>query len=151
LVPWNWRSSSFGSLQNYRFKPCQQAQKYEFWLSLIFCNWQFLINQADRHECFVTINHLLWYIQPKPLPPAKTWEEQSRYQFVLSPHGAKIDCFHTWEALILGCIPIVKKSHIGELFHDLPVIEVEYCDQPTPEFLAMEQLRLNKRFLTTTN
>lgn len=123
----------------------KQTQKREDRLPLIFCNWHFSIDRADRQVCYDTIDRLLCHFQPKPLPPAKTWEEQSRYQFVLSPHGAGIDCFRTWEALVLGCIPIVKKSKIGELFHDLPVIEVESWDQLTPEFLAQAKLNLKNK------
>ena len=56
---------------------------------------------------------------------ADTWQLQSQHQFVLSPHGAGFDCHRTWEALLLGCIPIVKKARINDLFIDLPVIEVQ--------------------------
>jgi hypothetical protein len=123
----------------------KQAQKREDRLPLIFCNWHFSIDRADRQACYDTIDRSLCYFQSKPLPPAKTWEEQSRYQFVLSPHGAGIDCFRTWEALLLGCIPIVKKSHISELFHDLPVIEVQSWTQLTPAFLAEAKLNLKNK------
>jgi hypothetical protein len=123
----------------------QQAQKLEDRIPLIFCNWHFSIDRADRQTCYETIDRSLCYFQPKSLPPANAWEEQSRYQFVLSPHGAGIDCFRTWEALLLGCIPIVKKSHISELFHDLPVIEVQSWTQLTPAFLAEAKLDLKNK------
>jgi hypothetical protein len=41
--------------------------------------------------------------------------------FVLSPQGNGIDCHRTWEALCIGCIPIVKSSGINSLFEDMPV------------------------------
>ena len=82
-----------------------------------------LIGPIGKRALTQLINHFA--IFNPILPPANTWEEQSQYQFILSPHGAGIDCFRTWEALVLGCIPIVKKSHISELFQDLPVIAVE--------------------------
>jgi hypothetical protein len=44
-----------------------------------------------------------------------------KYAFVISPHGNGLDCHRTWEALALGCIPIVKSSGIDRLFDDLPV------------------------------
>ena len=46
------------------------------------------------------------------------------YAFVISPHGGGYDCHRTWEALILGCIPIVKTSKIDILYKDLPVLIV---------------------------
>jgi hypothetical protein len=48
----------------------------------------------------------------------------TKYAFVLSPHGNGLDCHRTWEALILGCIPIVKRSLLDSLYEDLPVLIV---------------------------
>jgi hypothetical protein len=45
----------------------------------------------------------------------------ANHAFVLSPHGNGLDCHRTWEALCLGCIPIVKTSGLDPLFEDLPV------------------------------
>ena len=45
--------------------------------------------------------------------------------FVLSPHGGGYDCHRTWEALALGCIPIVKSSPIDRVFERLPVLIVQ--------------------------
>jgi hypothetical protein len=53
-----------------------------------------------------------------------SWVNMSRYAFVVSPHGGGLDCHRTWEAILLGCIPIVKKSSIDELYKELPVLIV---------------------------
>lgn len=46
--------------------------------------------------------------------------------FCVSPPGNGIDCHRTWEALYLGCVPIVKRSILTEkLYRDLPVLQVE--------------------------
>jgi hypothetical protein len=84
---------------------------------------------------------------------ATTWELQSQFQFVLSPHGAGLDCHRTWEALLLGCIPIIKKAKINDLFVDLPVIEVEdwkEINRPKLEkwFLEIQQKPFNLEKLT---
>lgn len=91
---------------------------------LIFCNWHFSVDRADRKNCYRLIDHSLCEFQSSPLPMATTWQLQSQYQFVLSPHGAGLDCHRTWEALLLGCIPIVKRATINDLFIDLPVVEI---------------------------
>ena len=39
-----------------------------------------------------------------------TWNKQKDFAFVLCPHGGGLDCHRNWEALCLGCIPIVKTS-----------------------------------------
>jgi hypothetical protein len=41
--------------------------------------------------------------------------------FVISPEGAGMDCHRTWEALLLGCIPVVKRSLFTKIFENLPV------------------------------
>lgn len=51
-----------------------------------------------------------------------SFTNQIKYAFVISPHGNGLDCHRTWEALCLGCIPIVKKSPIDRLYTDLPVL-----------------------------
>lgn len=36
-----------------------------------------------------------------------------------------MDCHRNWEALCLGCIPIVKSSKIDSLYENLPVLIVD--------------------------
>lgn len=50
--------------------------------------------------------------------------EMSNYWYVLSPHGNGLDCHRTWEALLVGSIPVVKSSTLDLLYKDLPVIIV---------------------------
>lgn len=46
-------------------------------------------------------------------------------KFVLSPRGNGLDCHRTWEALLMGAIPIVKASTMDKAFEDLPVLIVD--------------------------
>jgi len=103
----------------------QDAKQFALREAKIFCNWHFSIDRADRKQCLDQIDHTLCYFQEKPLPMAQTWELQSQFQYVLSPHGAGLDCHRTWEALILGCVPVIKSSSIDDLFTDLPVIIID--------------------------
>jgi hypothetical protein len=59
-----------------------------------------------------------------------------RYKYVLSPHGNGLDCHRTWEALALGCIPIVKTSPLDPLFDGLPVLIVQDWSHITKQLLA---------------
>lgn len=54
-----------------------------------------------------------------------TWNKQKDYAFVICPHGGGLDCHRNWEALCLGCIPIMKESDIVKLYEDLPVLIVK--------------------------
>lgn len=120
----------------------------------VFCNWHFSIDRADRKDCLAKIDKSICYFQPKPLPTATTWEMQSNYQFVLSPHGAGLDCHRTWEALVLGCIPIIKAARLNDLFTGLPVIVVNDWQEISPALLqeSIQKLQslnsgINKLFM----
>ena len=69
----------------------------------------------------------------------KKWKEyineMSKYKFCISPRGNGIDCYRTWEALYIGCIPIVEKhEEIYTYFKDLPLLWVENYDIITNEY-----------------
>jgi hypothetical protein len=53
------------------------------------------------------------------------WRRYASYPFVMSAHGNGLDCHRTWEALCLGCIPIVKTSSLDPLYAGLPVAIVD--------------------------
>jgi len=53
----------------------------------------------------------------------------SRCKYVISPPGNGIDCHRTWEALYIGCIPIVIKNKLYDNWTDLPILQVsDYSD-----------------------
>jgi hypothetical protein len=55
--------------------------------------------------------------------------------FVLSPPGAGLDCYRTWEAIVMGSIPIVITSYLDPLFEDLPVLIVKDWNEINESFL----------------
>ena len=61
--------------------------------------------------------------------------ELTRSKFVISPHGHGLDCYRTWEALLVNTIPIVKTSSLDALYTDLPVMIVKNWSEVTKEFL----------------
>jgi hypothetical protein len=65
-------------------------------------------------------------------------EDMRRHRFVISPPGNGVDCHRHWEALYMGCIPIMKSTSIDVLFQDLPVIIVADWDLVTEELLEKE-------------
>lgn len=109
----------------------------------------FSIDRADRRICLDQIDHSVCHFQPNPLPVDHTWDLQSKYQFVLSPHGAGLDCHRTWEALLLGCIPIVKAARLNDLFKDLPVITVNDYSQINANFLKNSLAQLSSNSINT--
>ena len=98
-------------------------------------NFHFSMNgkyyTSDRHECFMHVPKYLVYYEPKMVHRHATWHNQTFFSFVLSPAGGGYDCHRTWEALILGCIPIVKRFNLPfeRIYDDLPVLIVnEWSD-----------------------
>jgi hypothetical protein len=75
------------------------------------------------------------FYQNNKLSREKSWELQSQYAFVASPHGHGLDCHRTWEALLLGSIPIVKTSTLDPMWKDLPVLIVDDWGDITPKLL----------------
>ena len=90
-----------------------------------YCNWHFAIGRGDRRECFEKIDRSVCLFETNVVTRNSSWLRQAERMFVVSPEGAGMDCHRTWEALLLGCIPIVKRNPISNLFADLPIIVVD--------------------------
>jgi hypothetical protein len=75
------------------------------------------------------------FYEPERIKRFETWKNQIKYAFVLSPFGHGLDCHRTWEALCLGCIPIVIKSGLDPLYEGLPVLILNSYKEITTELL----------------
>lgn len=105
---------------------------------LIYSNCHFQIYTKygrDRIDALTNIPHDLLFLEKERVNRVSTWKNQINYSFVLSPHGNGFDCHRTWEAIVLGCIPIVKTSQIDALYIDLPVLIVNNWNEVTKELL----------------
>lgn len=103
-----------------------------------YANYHFFMTTRygmDRVDAKKSIPENLVFYEPSKVPRIQTWTNQVQYSFVISPHGNGFDCHRTWEALLLGCIPIMKKSRIDSLFKDLPVLIVNDWSDVTQELL----------------
>lgn len=103
-----------------------------------YANFQFLMTTRfgyDRQNAIRELPAHVVHYEPHKIPRFDTWTQQSQFAFVISPHGNGLDCHRTWEALALGCIPIVKRSPLDPLFHLLPVLIVDEWSHVTPELL----------------
>ncbi|MBA3752146.1 hypothetical protein H0X06_05155 [Candidatus Dependentiae bacterium] len=92
------------------------------------------------------------------LPFEQYMEELASSIFTLSPRGWGPDCYRTWEALLVGTIPIVKRGEFGvlkrveklvrstrytdtiqtqldRLYERLPILVIDDWDQVTEGFL----------------
>jgi len=83
------------------------------------------IDIPDRREAKEKIPAECIYYEPSRKDKYETLKNQTDYAFVVSPHGNGLDCHRTWEALCLGCIPIIKTSPLDPLYEELPVLIVK--------------------------
>lgn len=100
----------------------------------------------ERKEAFEIIPKDIVDYERKFIKREDSWIEQSKYHFVISPPGGGLDCHRTWEALCLGCYPIIKDSPLNPLFMELPVVIVKEWSDITKQLLEEKQ----KEFSTKT-
>lgn len=98
-----------------------------------FCNWQFYLDRGDRKEVLQKVDIRALYMVQGYQRREDSWFNQMEYAFVCSPSGGGLDCHRTWEALVLGCVPIVKSSGMDRLFDGLPVWIVDDWNEVTLE------------------
>jgi hypothetical protein len=103
----------------------------------------------DRYDAIAQVAPSCVYYEPHKITRLESWQRQrTQYRFVLSPLGNGLDCHRTWEALCLGCIPIVHSSPLNSLWEGLPVWVVETWSEVTAE--AMEQKAAETRYDSVT-
>ena len=62
-------------------------------------------------------------------------KEMAQCKFTFSPRGFGIDCYRTWEALLVGSIPVIKSSHLDFMYEGLPVLIVNDWQVINEDFL----------------
>jgi hypothetical protein len=92
---------------------------------------------SERKDCVSQVPKEIVFYEPNMINRHQTWVNQSHFAFVLSPAGGGIDCHRTWEAVLLGCIPIVKRFNVphDKVYDDLPILVVDNWSDITQELL----------------
>ena len=77
------------------------------------------------------------------------FQQLSSSKYILSPSGMGWDCYRTWEAIIMGCIPVLetyyRRDGLYRTYDDLPVLWVDHYDNVTPSLLEREYPRILSR------
>jgi hypothetical protein len=125
-------------------------QRVPFWERTYKCysNFHFFTTTKygyDRVDAIKEIPSKLVYYEPTHVIRETSWTNQSKYAFVISPHGGGFDCHRLWEALALGCIAIVKTSGIDRLYDDLPVLIVKEWSDINKKMLRATMDRFKTR------
>lgn len=120
-------------------------------------NLQYIIDERMKDFCekleyipFLETKYISSFIEGTikiDITDPKCYNDWIQYKFILSPEGAGLDCHRTWEAIMIGIIPIVKTSMIDNIFQDLPVIIVKDWNELSIDFLQSkyEEINNNKK------
>lgn len=106
--------------------------------NMAYANFHLKMNTRyvnDRRDCINNVPKELVFYESSQIKRIDSWNNMKKYKYVLSPHGSGLDCHRTWEALALGCIPIIKTSPLDDLFTDLPVLIVKNWSDVTVDLL----------------
>lgn len=138
--PKHWRSTVDGNSpveqEQYLINIANYALPFYKRINKIYVNFNLETDRfGQRKQCLKNINPQLLIMCQERIKRIQTWKNTTKYAFVLSPYGQGMDCHRTWEALILGSIPIIKSKEFVKLFEDLPVLIVEYWHQINQKLL----------------
>lgn len=130
---------------------CRTAKKFSERKPLVVCDWIGHSTYGDREEARQAIPEGARIVPTQRLPRHELWQLYVKYAFVASPFGVGLDCHRTWEAIALGCVPIIKRSSISELFEDMPVLIIDDWAQVTPNYLSRQHRALAERKFDYSN
>ena len=92
----------------------------------IFCSSNFENSSCKRREyVYDVIKNKSFIKKLARTTPENYIRQMAASIFCISPRGAGMDCFRTWEALLLNCVPIVETSFLDPLFYRLPVLIID--------------------------
>lgn len=107
------------------------------------------INFSDTHPSRKTCRNYFKTLPFVTFSETRSYEEYLKDLadtiFVVSPPGNGLDCHRTWEALLMGCYPIVLSSTLNPLYAGLPVAIVNDWSEVTGEFLIKKYQELTSK------
>ncbi len=101
----------------------------------LYMNFLIETHAYERAPLYEKFKDQPYCVARSRLSPAQYLQDLAASKFVLSPRGNGLDCHRTWEALVMGAIPVVITSDLDPLFADLPVLIIKSWDEITEEFL----------------
>lgn len=110
--------------------------------ALGYSNWHFVLGNGDRAEVIKALPAESSNYETARIPRAESWRRNTEFFFTISPRGRGMDCHRTWEAILLGSVPLIPDLPINALFQTLPVVVVRDWASVTPAFLAAERERI---------
>jgi len=104
-------------------KPFQQRKKF------IYINFSVWTNQNARSKALQWAQRFFLVNDTRQISHEAYLQEIGDSKFVLSPPGNGIDCHRTWEALLMGAVPIVLHSNMAALFANESILVINDWEQ----------------------
>lgn len=130
-----------GNVNNFKRAFYQDRKPFHKRTTLLYVNFKVENNRKSRSKA------LKWALSLRNVAPTQATSheiylrELGNAKFVLSPPGNGLDCHRTWEAILMGAVPIVLRSPLDSLFSNIPVLIVDDWSYLTQEYL--ESLHYN--------
>lgn len=112
---------------------------------LAYLNFRPYTHPNERNYVFDVFKDYAWAVSPGTKPSEEYLTDLTLSKFVISPRGNGLDCYRTWEALVMGAIPVVKTSDMDPMFDDLPVLIITDWTLVTEDFLNEQYEAFQKR------
>jgi hypothetical protein len=112
--------------------------------TFVYVNFNLDTNPKQRKPCFEYFSQKSWVQTADSKTFHEYLDDLSRSHFVVSPPGNGLDCHRTWEALCMGCYPIVLSSTLNPLYEELPVFVVNSWEEVTEEALQKKMEEFKK-------
>lgn len=101
-----------------------------------FCNAHLTLSHPVRRTLVQDAQHGVLHVQKTKMSRIETWRLNTRFAATASPRGHGMDCHRTWEALLLGALPIVDDLPTNSLLAGLPHLVVTSWSDLTTEAIA---------------
>lgn len=85
------------------------------------------------------------YVYTKLLPREEYLQTLSKSKFTLAPPGIGPDTVRFWEAIYVGCIPVLKHFELDDLYADLPALFVHNWEDITEDFLKEKYAEIHSK------
>lgn len=125
------------------FAKCIQNKNRFNRSKLLYMNFSTGTCPTERNLVYSLFSNKKFCTVSSQKPLQSYLEELAQHKFALSPRGNGLDCHRTWEALLMGCYPIVRSSTLDQLFEDLPVLIVGEWQEVTEEFLNNKYIEMS--------
>lgn len=144
-LPIGFANSSWGHGDISLISQMEKQKKDIPKLFLLYMNFCTQTYPKERNFVFNLFRDRSYCIVRQQLSDSMYLRDLACSKFVLSPRGNGLDCHRTWEALMLGAIPIVVSSDLDPLFEDLPVLIIHNWSEITRGFLEEKWNEMNNK------